>query len=74
MYALLTQHFAPAGRTADIGCGAGRDVAWLNANGVPAVGHDASFDAALVATAMRMRRSFQIRKRSTSRPASACVA
>ncbi|KVO47169.1 SAM-dependent methyltransferase [Burkholderia ubonensis] len=42
MYALLTQHFAPGGRTADIGCGAGRDVAWLNANGFPAVGYDAS--------------------------------
>ncbi|KVR15436.1 SAM-dependent methyltransferase [Burkholderia ubonensis] len=42
MYALLTRHFAPGGRTADIGCGAGRDVAWLNANGFPAVGYDAS--------------------------------
>jgi SAM-dependent methyltransferase len=28
--------------TADIGCGSGREVAWLNANGVSAVGFDAS--------------------------------
>ncbi|WP_050476190.1 class I SAM-dependent methyltransferase [Herbaspirillum rhizosphaerae] len=41
MYALLTEHFAP-GPTADIGCGAGRDVAWLNANGFDAVGYDGS--------------------------------
>ncbi|NEV02360.1 methyltransferase domain-containing protein [Bradyrhizobium uaiense] len=28
--------------TADIGCGSGREVAWLNANGFPAEGFDAS--------------------------------
>ena len=31
-----------AGPTADIGCGSGRDTAWLDANGYPAVGYDAS--------------------------------
>jgi 2-polyprenyl-3-methyl-5-hydroxy-6-metoxy-1,4-benzoquinol methylase len=42
LYALLEHHFRPGGATADIGCGAGRDVAWLNANGFPATGYDAS--------------------------------
>ena len=28
--------------TADIGCGSGRDVAWLSANGFPTVGYDPS--------------------------------
>lgn len=42
LYARLTQYFRPHGRTVDIGCGSGRDVAWLNAQGYPAVGYDAS--------------------------------
>ena len=41
MYALLRRHFAP-GPTADVGCGAGRDTAWLAANGFEARGFDAS--------------------------------
>ena len=41
MYALLRRYFAP-GPTADIGCGAGRDTAWLAANGFDARGFDAS--------------------------------
>jgi SAM-dependent methyltransferase len=41
MYALLREHFTP-GPTADIGCGAGRDTAWLAANGFDARGFDAS--------------------------------
>jgi SAM-dependent methyltransferase len=42
MYELLTRHFAP-GPTADIGCGSGRDAAWLNAHGFETVvGYDAS--------------------------------
>jgi len=42
MYALLQRYFTRGGITADIGCGAGRDVAWLNEQGFPAVGYDAS--------------------------------
>ncbi|MBC3842158.1 class I SAM-dependent methyltransferase [Streptacidiphilus sp. 4-A2] len=38
---LLCHWFRP-GPTADIGCGSGRDTAWLAANGFPAVGYDAS--------------------------------
>ena len=41
IYALLRAHFAP-GPTADVGCGAGRDTAWLAANGFEARGFDAS--------------------------------
>jgi 2-polyprenyl-3-methyl-5-hydroxy-6-metoxy-1,4-benzoquinol methylase len=41
MYRLLRQYFK-LGRTADIGCGAGRDVAWLAANGFDTHGYDAS--------------------------------
>ena len=50
MYALLRQHFAP-GPTLDVGCGAGRDTAWLAANGFDARGVDAS--AGLLAQARR---------------------
>jgi 2-polyprenyl-3-methyl-5-hydroxy-6-metoxy-1,4-benzoquinol methylase len=42
LYARLSQFFWPQGRTVDIGCGSGRDVAWLNAHGYPTVGYDAS--------------------------------
>jgi SAM-dependent methyltransferase len=41
MYALLKQYFTP-GLTADIGCGAGRDTAWLLENGFQAIGLDVS--------------------------------
>ncbi len=38
----VARFFIRGGCTADIGCGSGREVAWLNANGFPAVGFDAS--------------------------------
>lgn len=38
----VRRYFKPGGITADIGCGAGREVAWLSANGFPCVGFDAS--------------------------------
>jgi len=41
MQALILRFFTP-GLTADIGCGSGRDAAWLDANGFPAIGFDAS--------------------------------
>jgi SAM-dependent methyltransferase len=41
LHAIVRRFFAP-GPTADIGCGSGREVAWLNANGYPAVGYDPS--------------------------------
>ena len=41
LYALVKRYFR-RGLTADIGCGAGREVAWLRANGYLAIGYDAS--------------------------------
>jgi SAM-dependent methyltransferase len=41
MHALILKYFKP-GPTADIGCGSGRDAAWLNHHGFPATGYDAS--------------------------------
>jgi 2-polyprenyl-3-methyl-5-hydroxy-6-metoxy-1,4-benzoquinol methylase len=42
LHAAVLQYFHRGGRTADIGCGSGRDLAWLAANGFPCVGYDAS--------------------------------
>jgi SAM-dependent methyltransferase len=39
---VVNRFFIEHGVTADIGCGSGREVAWLNASGFPAVGFDAS--------------------------------
>jgi hypothetical protein len=41
MYALLRRYFT-LGATVDVGCGSGRDVAWLRVNGYDAPGFDAS--------------------------------
>jgi trans-aconitate methyltransferase len=38
----LIRRFFNTGETADIGCGSGREVAWLTAHGFSAVGYDAS--------------------------------
>jgi SAM-dependent methyltransferase len=42
LHALVQRFFRLGGRTADIGCGSGREVAWLNANGFPTMGFDPS--------------------------------
>jgi SAM-dependent methyltransferase len=41
LHAIVRRFFQP-GPTADIGCGSGRDTAWLNAHGYPARGFDVS--------------------------------
>ena len=41
LHAIVPRFFRP-GLTADIGCGSGREVAWLAANGFAAIGYDAS--------------------------------
>jgi 2-polyprenyl-3-methyl-5-hydroxy-6-metoxy-1,4-benzoquinol methylase len=41
MYVLLKRYFEP-GKTIDVGCGGGRDVAWLRDNGFDASGVDGS--------------------------------
>ncbi|MCZ2860851.1 class I SAM-dependent methyltransferase [Blastococcus sp. VKM Ac-2987] len=38
----VVERFFRHGRTADAGCGSGRDTAWLAARGVDAIGYDAS--------------------------------
>ena len=38
----VVRRFFTTGPTADIGCGSGRDAAWLNNNGYPTIGFDAS--------------------------------
>jgi len=42
LHGIVARFFVPGGKTCDIGCGSGREVAWLNANGFPAEGFDAS--------------------------------
>jgi 2-polyprenyl-3-methyl-5-hydroxy-6-metoxy-1,4-benzoquinol methylase len=39
---VVERFFVRGGSSADIGCGSGREVAWLNANGFSATGFDAS--------------------------------
>jgi SAM-dependent methyltransferase len=41
LHAIIRRFFAP-GRTADVGCGSGREVAWLAAHGFAAIGYDPS--------------------------------
>jgi SAM-dependent methyltransferase len=52
LHDIVTRFFIANGATADIGCGSGREVAWLNANGFPAKGFDAS-DGLLAEARMR---------------------
>jgi SAM-dependent methyltransferase len=42
LHAAVRKYFKMGGVAADIGCGSGRDVAWLNVNGFPCIGYDAS--------------------------------
>src|ERR1700735_3701978 len=42
LHEIVARFFIAGGAAADIGCGSGREVAWLNANGYPAAGFDAS--------------------------------
>ena len=42
LHALVRRFFRAGGRTADIGCGSGREVAFLASNGFDAIGYDAS--------------------------------
>jgi SAM-dependent methyltransferase len=42
VHRLATGFFSPDAPTADIGCGAGRDTAWLESQGFPTVGYEPS--------------------------------
>ena len=59
LHAVIRQFFTP-GPTADIGCGSGREVAWLNANGYPAVGYDAAEGMLAVARERYPQFSFRL--------------
>ncbi|WP_144154163.1 class I SAM-dependent methyltransferase [Paraburkholderia sp. BCC1885] len=52
LYALLETHLVPQGTTAEIGCGNGRDAAWLAGHGYNVSGFDAS--PGLLAEARRL--------------------
>jgi 2-polyprenyl-3-methyl-5-hydroxy-6-metoxy-1,4-benzoquinol methylase len=54
---VVERFFVRGGNSADIGCGSGREVAWLNANGFSAAGFDAS--EGLLAEARRRYPSFK---------------
>ena len=54
---IVRRFFIKGGATADIGCGSGREGAWLNANGFPAAGFDAS--EGLLAEAQRRYPDFR---------------
>jgi SAM-dependent methyltransferase len=56
LHAAVSKFFIP-GPTADIGCGSGRDAAWLNASGYPTTGFDAS--AGLLGEARRRHPQIQ---------------
>ncbi len=58
LHAIVRRFFRP-GTAADIGCGSGREVAFLGANGFAAVGYDAS--EALLAEARRRYPQFAFR-------------
>src|SRR4029078_6904620 len=42
LHALVKRFFHPGGGTADVGCGSGREVAFLAAGGYDAIGYDGS--------------------------------
>ena len=42
LHGIVERFFVKGGTTADIGCGSGREMAWLNDHGFPAKGFDAS--------------------------------
>ena len=52
MYALFATHLLPGGLSADIGCGNGRDAAWMAAHGYRVTGFEAS--PGLLAEARRL--------------------
>jgi len=44
IYQLIEQFFIKEGKSVDIGCGIGRDTHWLNQQGYPCIGVDASIE------------------------------
>lgn len=50
MYELLKTFYVPGGKTADIGCGNGRDANWLTENGYKVCGFDSSSELLAIAS------------------------
>lgn len=50
MYQLLKNFFVPGGKTADVGCGNGRDAHWLVENGFDVGGFDSSAELLAIAS------------------------
>jgi 2-polyprenyl-3-methyl-5-hydroxy-6-metoxy-1,4-benzoquinol methylase len=57
LHEIVERFFVRGGNSADIGCGSGREVGWLNANGFSAAGFDAS--EGLLAEARRRYPNFK---------------
>jgi SAM-dependent methyltransferase len=60
LYALLESHLVPYGKTAEIGCGNGRDAAWLAVHGYEVTGFDAA--QGLLAEARRLNPQIAFRE------------
>ena len=58
-YQLLKEYFIPQGKTADIGCGNGRDTAWLLKNDFSPEGFDSSQDLLTIAAKLNPKIHFQ---------------
>ncbi len=60
MYELLKKFFIPGGKTADIGCGNGRDAAWLAKQGFHVQGFDSSAELVSLASRLYPQLSFKM--------------
>jgi SAM-dependent methyltransferase len=60
LHALVRRFFQAGAPTADIGCGSGRDAAWLTASGYPTIGYDVS--EGLLAEARRLHRQVRFHR------------
>ena len=65
LHATVQRFFIPGGATADIGCGSGRDAAWLDSHGYPArVSTRPTVCCARPGSGIRISRSRQLHYRS----------
>jgi 2-polyprenyl-3-methyl-5-hydroxy-6-metoxy-1,4-benzoquinol methylase len=60
IYQLIEKYFIPSGKTADIGCGNGRDTAWMAEKKFDVFGFDASPDLIQIASSQHPRIPFKI--------------
>jgi 2-polyprenyl-3-methyl-5-hydroxy-6-metoxy-1,4-benzoquinol methylase len=60
IYKIIEKYFISKGRTADIGCGNGRDTQWLNQQGYKVSGYDSSRELIKIASAQFPEIQFSI--------------